>query len=303
MNTKLLLATGMLLLASMQASEAQVTYRIFATREGLVGGTTANGHIIKTRDKFVALPSRRGLNANDSTYTYTVNLYNPANGKRKNGVPVWDVGPWNTKDDYWNIDREMWKDLPRGKPEAQAAYQNGYNGGKDQFGRTVLNPAGIDLADGTFWDDMGMVNNGWIDVTFNWVSAGSTIIVDNSASGFNASANWATATSSTDKYGTNYRYRSATPVSDQATWSVSLPSTKTYTVSAWWPQGSNRSQTAPYIVYHSGGTTTKSVNQQINGGKWNSLGSFTMSGGANQVRLSCWTTTGFVVMADAIRWQ
>ena len=68
--------------------------------------------------------------------------------------PVWDVGPWNTKDDYWNpsATREMWKDLPQGKPEAQAAYQNGYNGGKDQFGRTVANPAGIDLADGVFWD-------------------------------------------------------------------------------------------------------------------------------------------------------
>ena len=31
-------------------------------------------------------------------------------------------------------------------PEAQAAYQNGYNGGKDQYGRTVLNPGGCDLS-------------------------------------------------------------------------------------------------------------------------------------------------------------
>lgn len=37
------------------------TYRVFATREGLVGGTTANGHVIRERDHFVALPSRRGL--------------------------------------------------------------------------------------------------------------------------------------------------------------------------------------------------------------------------------------------------
>src|SRR5688572_3379578 len=100
MNTKLLLASGMLLLASLSAAEAAVTYRIYATREGLVGGTTANGHIIRTRDHFVALPSRRGLNANDSTFTYTVNLYNPSNGRVKNNVPVFDVGPWNTKDDY-----------------------------------------------------------------------------------------------------------------------------------------------------------------------------------------------------------
>jgi hypothetical protein len=36
-------------------------YRIFATREGLVGGTTANGHVVTDNDQFVALPSRRAL--------------------------------------------------------------------------------------------------------------------------------------------------------------------------------------------------------------------------------------------------
>ena len=57
---------------------------------------------------------------------------------------------WSTTDDYWNpaATRQSWKDLPQGRPEAQAAYQSGYNGGKDQFGRTVANPAGIDLGDG-----------------------------------------------------------------------------------------------------------------------------------------------------------
>ncbi|MEJ7698379.1 MAG: hypothetical protein WKF71_01845 [Pyrinomonadaceae bacterium] len=46
---------------------ASLTYTIFATREGLVGGTTANGHIIKTNDRFVALPSRRALSSNGGT--------------------------------------------------------------------------------------------------------------------------------------------------------------------------------------------------------------------------------------------
>ena len=32
-----------------------LTYRVYGTREGLVGGTTANGHIIKSYDRFVAL--------------------------------------------------------------------------------------------------------------------------------------------------------------------------------------------------------------------------------------------------------
>jgi len=149
---------------------AALTYRVFATREGLVGSTTANGHVIVANDHFVALPSRRGLSPKNTT-TYSVRVCNPANG-RCLSAPVWDVGPWNTKDDYWNppSQRQMWTDLPRGKPEAQAAYQNGYNGGKDEFGRRVANPAGIDLADGVF-RDLGMTDNGFVNVTYLWTGS------------------------------------------------------------------------------------------------------------------------------------
>lgn len=136
-----------------------LAFTIFATREGLVGGTTANGHVIVERDWFAALPSRRGLET-------TVKVCTAAPGSRCVFVPVWDVGPWNTKDDYWNADRQMWTDLPRGKPEAQAAVQDGYNGGRDEFGRTVRNPAGIDLADGAFWDGLALRDNAWVEVTF-----------------------------------------------------------------------------------------------------------------------------------------
>ena len=62
-------------------------------------------------------------------------------------APVKDTGPWNTRDNYWRAsrDRSMWRDLPRCVPEAQAAYFDNYNRGKDQFGREVLNPAAIDI--------------------------------------------------------------------------------------------------------------------------------------------------------------
>lgn len=148
-----------------QAAAAPLTYRLFATREGLVGGTTANGHVIVPNDHFVALPSRRGLSPKGSA-EYSVQVCGPA---RCETAPVWDVGPWNTKDDYWSPPdvRESWRDLPQGMPEAQAAYQNGYNGGRDEFGRQVANPAGIDLADGTFYN-VGLNDNGWVDVTFLW---------------------------------------------------------------------------------------------------------------------------------------
>ncbi|MFD8642671.1 hypothetical protein ACFV14_20495 [Streptomyces zaomyceticus] len=157
--------------AAASAAATQSSARVFATREGLVGGTTANGHVIVPNDHFVALPSRRGLSPKGSAQ-YSVRVCGPA---RCETAPVWDVGPWNTHDDYWNPSsiRETFKDLPQGKPEAQAAYENGYHGGLDEFGRRVLNPAGIDLADGTFYN-VGLNNNGWVTVTYLWTGDGTT---------------------------------------------------------------------------------------------------------------------------------
>lgn len=141
-------------------------WSVFATREGLVGLTTANGHMITQSDHFVALPSKRALNANDSSREFMVEL---VNGSRSVRVPVLDVGPWNTRDDWWHDTlRETFSDLPRGTPEALAAFRDGYNGGLDGSDRKVLNGAGIDLGDGVFWNDLGMVNNGNIEVRLLW---------------------------------------------------------------------------------------------------------------------------------------
>ncbi|MBN1902035.1 N-acetylmuramoyl-L-alanine amidase, partial [Candidatus Sumerlaeota bacterium] len=129
-----------------------------------------------------------------------------------------------------------------------------------------------------------------------------TKIVDNANAGFSCSANWATSSSSADKYGSNYRWHSTVAASDTANWNVSLPSSGTWTVYAWWPQGSNRHPQTPYLVYYSGGSANIKVNQQVNGGKWNTLTSKSMNSGSNNVKLSCWASTGYVVIADAIKW-
>lgn len=153
--------------ASAQAEEAFET-RVFATREGLVGELTANGHRIAREDLFAALPSRLGLAARGGGER-TVQV---CAAGRCVFVPVWDVGPWNTKDDYWNPRRQMWTDLPRGKPAAQAAYQDGYHRGRDEFGRRVANPAGIDLADRAFLDGLQLRDNAWVQVRFLWTGTG-----------------------------------------------------------------------------------------------------------------------------------
>ncbi|NMH99712.1 hypothetical protein [Pseudonocardia acidicola] len=147
-----------------------LSYPVFATREGLVGGTTANGHVIAPRDHFVALPSRRALSPRD-TSDYSVKVCAP--NRRCAFAPVWDIGPWNTRDDYWNPGsiRQNWGDLPQGVPQAQAAYRNGYNGGKDQFGRKLVNPAGIDLGDGVFWHALGLRDNSMVTVDYLWTGS------------------------------------------------------------------------------------------------------------------------------------
>jgi hypothetical protein len=291
-----------------------LTYRVYATREGLVGGTTANGHIIKSYDRFVALPSRRALASNGGT-EYQVRVCYPVNGKCTT-TSVWDVGPWNTKDDYWNPSsiREMWKDLPQGKPEAQAAYQDGYNGGYDQFGRRPANPAGIDIADGSFWTDLGMSNNDWVNVTYLWTSGGGTatgLVIDSNNNNNDTTkgyievtgTSWTSSTNVAGYYGTGYFASPTAAVSEPATFWFYLPAAATKTIDAWWTSATDRSTTAPFIIWNSSGTklATVNVNQQINGARWNALGTWSFPAGWNKVQLSRWTTSGYYVIADAIQ--
>jgi len=115
----------------------------YATREGLVGGTTANGHTITSTDIFVALPSSSSLNSSDGDTTYTVNV--TYNGNTYYNVPVWDIGPFNDRDDYWNPNyietangqerfRDNWGyssygDLSRGTAETYAAKNSNFHNG------------------------------------------------------------------------------------------------------------------------------------------------------------------------------
>ena len=128
------------------------------------------------------------------------------------------------------------------------------------------------------------------------------IIIDNASAGFSCSATWATGSSG--GYNGSYRWRSTAAISDPATWTPNIPVSGSWTVYAWWVQGTNRAPSAPYIVTNTGGNTTVYVNQQVNGSKWNSLGAFNLGTGTGYpTKLSCWTATGKVVIADAIKWH
>lgn len=93
-------------------------------------------------------------------------------GKRSIRPRVKEVGPWNTYDNYWQSGkkRDMWKNLRRCVPEARAAYYNNYNNGRDEFGRKVLNPAGVDLTPAAARQlGLDRYQNAWVAVRFPWV--------------------------------------------------------------------------------------------------------------------------------------
>jgi hypothetical protein len=138
----------------------------------------------------------------------------------------------------------------------------------------------------------------------------SVIIVDSNATRndpavgkISVSSSWTGTAATAGYYGTGYYYASVAAVSDAADFWFYLPEAGTRTVDAWWTAGSNRSTQAPFIAENAAGVKLGTVlaNQQVNGAKWNTLGTFAFTKGWNRVRLSRWASNGQVVIADAVR--
>src|SRR5262245_27089620 len=143
------------------------TFQVHATRQGMIGGRTANGHRITKRDHFVSLPSWRSLASNGGR-EYLVRITYKG---RSSVAPVYDVGPWNVHDNYWDEHREKFADLKRGWPEDHAAYFDKYNGGRAEKGRVSF-PTAIDVGDGAWWDDLGINGDrAVVEVTFLWLGS------------------------------------------------------------------------------------------------------------------------------------
>ncbi|MDD4938662.1 MAG: PKD domain-containing protein [Candidatus Omnitrophica bacterium] len=96
------------------------------------------------------------------------------------------------------------------------------------------------------------------------------VIIDNGQSGTSYTGTWAVS-GATNPYGTNSLWSR-----DGATysWKANIPTNGTYEVYMWWTQYYSRSTSAPVDITYSGGTKRVYINQQINGGKWNSLGRY-----------------------------
>ncbi|MGH3849423.1 MAG: RICIN domain-containing protein, partial [Pseudonocardiaceae bacterium] len=173
---------------------AFATYRVYATQfEPSVPGSVE----VAVPDKcvkFAALRSTATLAALKCPASYSLERDYRLVVTRDDGqsgiVPVKEAGPWNIDDNWWagrRLDepRRLFPDLPAGRPEAQVASSSAYNtvadckdlagkptgksGGADQFGRCVLNPAGIDLSVAAAKAlGFGPLENAWVNVTLLW---------------------------------------------------------------------------------------------------------------------------------------
>ena len=128
----------------------------------------------------------------------------------------------------------------------------------------------------------------------------SDIIVDNVDA--TVTGVWQAGTSSGDRWGPNYIFKSPGSGSAYVEFTPDLPLTGRYEVYEMHPQGTNRTTAAPHVIHHAGGTSTVTVNQQVGGGRWNYIGTFPFAAGtAGSVRITDAYTTGSVVIADAMK--
>lgn len=104
---------------------------------------------------------------------YTANVYYETTNKSVFDVLVREVGPYNEDDNYWDSatatnPRRMFTDLALGEPEAEAAKLRGYNGGKNQSGEVVNQPAGVDLTEEVAAQlGLGYQQNAWVWVRYS----------------------------------------------------------------------------------------------------------------------------------------
>lgn len=158
----------------------------------------------------------------------------------------------------------------------------------------------------------GHVNGryGWIARDAVTTDPVGTVIVDSNnafndtnVAQFQASTEWTFSSGTKEYYGDGYYYAKTGATSDAATFWFYLPSAQTRTVDGWWTTYSNRSSAAPFIAYDANGVEVGrvSVDQKVNGGKWNKLGTWNFTAGWNRIVLSRWTSSGSYVIADAVK--
>ena len=114
---------------------------------------------------------------------------------------------------------------------------------------------------------------------------------------------WLTGTSADDKYGPDYCYIMIGSQLRTATFYPNVPTSGQWDVYTWYTQGAARYTSVEYTVHTALCDDIKYVDQQVNGGQWNHLGTYTFAPGlADFVMLSNrGSDTNKIVVADAMK--
>jgi hypothetical protein len=125
------------------------------------------------------------------------------------------------------------------------------------------------------------------------------VTVDNLDAGASSTGSWFVS-AGVPPWGTNCM--ASLSSGSTFTFTANLVPGTTYAVYAWWTGGGNRYTAVPYQI-RDGGTLvdTVTVNQFVNGGQWNLLGTYTFTGAAASVTVQAAPNSANSVCADAVR--
>jgi 4-amino-4-deoxy-L-arabinose transferase-like glycosyltransferase len=126
------------------------------------------------------------------------------------------------------------------------------------------------------------------------------ILVDNDDPGFSIlSGRWSRCVAE-NCYGASVHVSRLPDGPGQARWTLAVPEDKRYEVFTRWIAAPGQATDALYTLHHSKGVSTVKVNQQENGMKWNSLGTYSFSKDKPAVITLSNNAHGWVI-ADAIK--
>jgi RHS repeat-associated protein len=164
----------------------------------------------------------------------------------------------------------------------------------DEHGRLIgeYNDEGDELRELVFLGDMPVarLTRGTQEVRVDNTTAGQTTLV----------GTWTVESVDAGYYLTNYHRKAAGTGTATFTWTPPVPSAQSYRVYVRWTAHVSRATNATYTVYHAGGATTVTVNQRLQGGEWNLLGTFSLAPSSNH-RVVLSDNANGVVVADAVK--
>jgi N-acetylmuramoyl-L-alanine amidase len=128
------------------------------------------------------------------------------------------------------------------------------------------------------------------------------VIVDDESKGFSTTGNWSKSTAPGYNKSYSYIYTEAAETG-RAIFTPTITESGYYWVSVFYREGNNRCQDTRYHIYHAGGESVVSINQEVHGMTWVYLGQYYFEKGTQgRVELSNKSSDGGqAIIADAVR--